>query len=180
MLYAHAIKGEFKNICQNEGNSFEHHSVNPWLIQMISFFSPPRLSSFHHRVIRRPIALAGTPKHRKTGKTSMCILWAERQSAAIESPAIDWVQARYSSRYAASQVYLSCPVSLLHVNVSPCYRLSLLRRSTHLQLIGNLKKKDRKKKKKKTGVGLKIYPCVVKKECLSLVKLEKKKMIDSG
>lgn len=102
-------------------------------------------------MIHRPIALVGTPKHRKTGKTSMCTLWAERNSAATESPAIDWVQARYSSRYAASQVYLSCPVSLFHVNVSPCYRSSRLGRSTHLQLIGNKIKKDRKKKEDRIG-----------------------------
>lgn len=137
---------------------------------MISSFSTSRSSTFHHRVIHRPIAPAGTLKHQKTRKTSMYTLWAERKSAAMESPAIDCVQARYSSRYAASQVYLSCPVSLLHVNVSPCYRLSRLGRSTHLQLIGKKKRIE----KKKTGVGMRIDPCVVKKECFSFIKLEKR------
>lgn len=144
------------------------------LVQTISSVSLSRLSSFHHRVIRRPTAPAGTPKHQKTGKMSMCTLWAERKSAAMESSAIDWVQARYSSRYAALQVYLSCPVSLLHVNVSPCYRLSRLGRSTHLQLIGNKKKK---KNRKKDRCGSKNIPVCSKEGMFFSHQTRKKKMI---
>lgn len=128
-------------------------------------------------MIHRPIALAGTPKHQKTSKTIMCTLWAERKLAAMESPFIDWVQARYSSRYAASQVYLSCPVSLLHVNVSPCYLLSRLGRSTHLQLIGNKKKK--KDRNKEDRFGSKRIP-MCSKEGMSFTYQTRKKKDDSG